>query len=762
MVKLEVTKHEKKLTKDIKQDKSNKKLWDVINTLRGKMKHEAKKEDLYDDNNVKLSEGNWGMAIEKYWKDIYQKHSNNIVTYWNEEKKENYSATHTYELEHGSIEVNNVNIPNILEEHFDVVAKINSIEPMKKPIITKNDVVRQMNKIKERKAPGPDGMKPELLKILTDDDHCVKIFTSGLNNILNGKEEIPHSWLQSKTVMVPKRKKPNVKQLRPIALTNASYKLFMGIIKTKIEDHMREIKQQSELQAGFTGKRRITDNLFILQYCIHESFNKKNPLFLISIDFAKAFDSISRNKLIEVLMKYKIHPYIIDIIVQIYSKDVTNIFFNNSLQSQIKVSSGIRQGCNGSTSLFLLITYFIIEKLYSNLEGISTDICKLVALFFADDGLLLMKSLKETKESITVISEIAKECGLSINKDKSNIMIFNYKETTEEFIEDIPVTKKINYLGITIQNKKDCYKLQKLESLEKAKKNANIMPAVIAKSCNKMIIGKTYWKSAALPSILHGSEVIYYNEAEIKKLQIEENKAFRYIVNARKCTAISALRGEIGASLQITRDMKSKILFARHLLKDNQLTKEIFLKQLHEKKATKWIKLIKKYMDSLRLNIDMIESFNINKLKGIFKQYDDTLWKADLENKSTLKLYREHKRKIKEEQHLYDNTAATTTLFEARTGTLKLNTIKRHNDEDTKCNLCDHTNEDLEHFLLDCEALTSTRNNIPALQRPYNENRNQIMANFLLFNEESDDIIDRNKNDLQKLWQQRFTLMQQL
>ena len=136
---------------------------------------------------------------------------------------------------------------------------------MKKPTITKNDVIRQMNKIKEKKAPGPDGMKPELLKVLTHDGHCVKIFTCGLNNILNGKEEIPHSWLQSKTVMVPKRKKPNVKQLRPIALTNASYKLFMGIIKIKIEDHMREIKQQSELQAGFTGKKRITDNLFILQ-----------------------------------------------------------------------------------------------------------------------------------------------------------------------------------------------------------------------------------------------------------------------------------------------------------------------------------------------------------------------------------------------------------------------------------------------------------------------------------------------------------------
>ena len=41
---------------------------------------------------------------------------------------------------------------------------------------------------------------------------------------------------------------------------------------------------------------------------------------------------------------------------------------------------------------------------------------------FADDELMLMKSLRETKESIAVITEIAKECGLNINKEKSNII----------------------------------------------------------------------------------------------------------------------------------------------------------------------------------------------------------------------------------------------------------------------------------------------------------------------------------------------------
>ena len=108
-----------------------------------------------------------------------------------------------------------------------------------------------------------------------------------------------------------------------------------------------------------------------------------------------------------------------------------------------------------------------------------------------------------------------------------------------------------------------------------------------AKSCNKLLIGKTYWKSAALPAILHGSEVVCYTENQITKLQTEENKALRYTVNARKCTAISALRGDVGASLQATRDMKTKILFIKHILRDNNLLKEIFLQQYDNKKMYK-------------------------------------------------------------------------------------------------------------------------------------------------------------------------------
>ena len=102
---------------------------------------------------------------------------------------------------------------------------------------------------------------------------------------------------------------------------------------------------------------------------------------------------------------------------------------------------------------FFLVTHLIIEKMDTCLNGINTKICKIVALYFADDGMILMQTLPEAKESIQILSNIAKDCGLSINKNKSNIIILN-SNNQPEYIEDIPITTSITYLGVNIHNKK--------------------------------------------------------------------------------------------------------------------------------------------------------------------------------------------------------------------------------------------------------------------------------------------------------------------
>ena len=82
-----------------------------------------------------------------------------------------------------------------------------------------------------------------------------------------------------------------------------------------------------ETQAGFTTSSMIEDKLFTLQYCIEGCYKLKRPLIVTCLDYSKAFDSISRGKIIEALNHYKIHYKIIDAIAKIYRNDYTEVQF---------------------------------------------------------------------------------------------------------------------------------------------------------------------------------------------------------------------------------------------------------------------------------------------------------------------------------------------------------------------------------------------------------------------------------------------------
>ena len=201
----------------------------------------------------------------------------------------------------------------------------------------------------------------------------------------------------------------------------------MGIIKTKIEEHLKKNGLLNELQSGFTEKRRTTDNIYILDYCIQESYRMKKELYVISVDLQKAFDSIQRGKLIETLKELNIDPNIIDIISDIYTGDKTSLYINQEKQTDIDISSGIRQGCNGSTVFFLIITYVLIEALMQNHKGFKNDLFHIPALLYADDRLVLTHTEEDAKMCINKIEKAASTCGLNINKQKSNILIYNRK-----------------------------------------------------------------------------------------------------------------------------------------------------------------------------------------------------------------------------------------------------------------------------------------------------------------------------------------------
>ena len=744
--------NELKVTMDIKNDKGRgKKLWDNIEKLRGKPRKGKNEGQIYNEDGKQLNKQESEVAIEKYWTSIYRRHDNNIAETWNEETKEVYQELIDQENNNRHlIQYGNNSFPTELREHFDCQISIqNKINPMEDPQITKDEVKLYLKKIKKKKATGPDNLKGEFYSVLEQSEICVITLRNIMQNIMDNNIEVD-SWKKSRTTMIPKVKKPTAAQLRPRALTDISYKLYMTIQGRKIDNHIIDNNEQIETQAGFTKGSQIEDNLFILQYCIEKTYKQRKPLIVTCIDYTKAYDSIKRETIVETLANYRIHPKIINTIATIYEHDSTTINIGE-LSKHIGITSGIRQGCTGSTMLFKLVTYMIIEELNRRGTGYEDDQINVKSLFFADDGLLLSNSIDDAAKNIQIVTQISRKFGLEINKTKSNIMIFNLKEQPE-YIEDIEVVSKIKYLGIEIDNKKNYFKSQRNNIVEKARKMANMTYSIIEKGCNRLLIGKTYWKSIALPSILYGVNVINLSEEDIDDLQKIENSVYRTILNAPQYAPNSTLRSEIGSSLMKKRIMNGRINFMKSILNGRNKLLENILHKLLLDNDTKWIQKSRKYMDVVKLKATDIERNSKQEIKRIFTDWDTEQWKQEIQSKSTLQIYRSHKDTI-EEEHVYDNRPSSGIWFRARTNTLQLNDRNRHSNKETNCLNCGHQSivETIEHFILDCTTYNSERQQFIELQQPYNENKDKVIGQFLF----SKVNLEKKKEGLFQMWKKR-------
>ncbi|XP_068234279.1 uncharacterized protein [Palaemon carinicauda] len=120
------------------------------------------------------------------------------------------------------------------------------------PNITKEKVKKTLRKIKNKKAAGPDALKPELHKTLIKEIKCLEIITQCLQN--ETQKNNPEKWKASKTKMIKRARKSTVKDLRPIALTNASCKIFMALMKDETEERRR--KYGDERNTSWILKRR--------------------------------------------------------------------------------------------------------------------------------------------------------------------------------------------------------------------------------------------------------------------------------------------------------------------------------------------------------------------------------------------------------------------------------------------------------------------------------------------------------------------------
>ena len=233
----------------------------------------------------------------------------------------------------------------------------------------------------------------------------------------------------------------------------------------------------------------------------------------------------------------------------------------------------------------------------------------------------------------------------------------------------------------------------------------NLTHCVIEKSCNKLLIGKTCWKSVALPTILYGTNIVNLTEENIKVLQRIENSVYRTILGAAHYTANATLRGEIGSLLMKRRIINSRFNFIISINTGRNQLLEHTLREIEMDGSTKWIKTTVKYMSETGIHSGKLRTESKADVKKLRYSWDKKLWIEDIGRKSSLNIYRRFKTDISEED-IYDNRPSSRILNKARTNALQLNHRNRHVNKETHCMVCGDVNkrEDIYHFLLHCEA----------------------------------------------------------
>ena len=172
------------------------------------------------------------------------------------------------------------------------------------------------------------------------------------------------------------------------------------------------------------------------------------------IDYEKAFDSLDRNVLWDLIANYRIPSKIISLVKNTYEGTNCRILHEGGLTESFSIKSGVRQGCLLSPFLFLLAVDWIMkEKTTGSRNGIQwTLVDQLEDLDFADDLALLAHTHTQMQAKTTELEAVSSKLGLKINTDKTKTIRINSNASEQIMINNLGIedVTSFTYLGSVI------------------------------------------------------------------------------------------------------------------------------------------------------------------------------------------------------------------------------------------------------------------------------------------------------------------------
>ena len=217
---------------------------------------------------------------------------------------------------------------------------------------TQEELDPVLRKIKNRKAAGQDEVPPEVWKTRQFDDilprHCIAVYNQ--NPI--------DRWMKGCILRFPKKGEIGlVKNYRGITLTSIAAKIYNAILQNRIESKIDNIHRK--YQNGFRRNRSTTSQISTIRRILEGVRAKNLQAALIFVDFTKAFDSIHRGKIEQILLAYGIPKETVAAITILYRNTKVKVRSPDGDTEYFDIAAGVLQGDTLAPYLFILCLDYV-------------------------------------------------------------------------------------------------------------------------------------------------------------------------------------------------------------------------------------------------------------------------------------------------------------------------------------------------------------------------------------------------------------------
>ena len=136
-------------------------------------------------------------------------------------------------------------------------------------------------------------------------------------------------------------------------LLTVAGKVLCKIILERMRDAL-EGRLRDE-QARFSKDRSCCDQIATLRIIVEQTMEWSTGLYMVFVNFEKAFDSLDREVLWTILRHYRVPEKIVRMIRVFYDGFQARVLHEGEMTGSFSMNTGVRQGCLLSHLLFLVV-----------------------------------------------------------------------------------------------------------------------------------------------------------------------------------------------------------------------------------------------------------------------------------------------------------------------------------------------------------------------------------------------------------------------